>query len=67
MAKNNHKTTKNTIACKDCRNSYNPDYSNLSFATHEPMLCRCMYSNYNVLYNSVDKNCQNSKPKIKRV
>jgi hypothetical protein len=68
MAKKiNSRIIKNSITCKDCINSYDPDYSNLSFSTHEPILCKCKYSQYSVLYNSIDKNCQNSKPKIKKI
>lgn len=56
----------NTIKCKDCMNSFDPDYSNLSFDTHEPMMCYCKFSKFRVLFNNIDKNCQNSKSKLKK-
>ena len=57
----------NTIACKDCMNSFDHDYSNLSFDTHEPIMCSCRFSKYKVLLNYVDKKCQKSKPKLKKI
>jgi len=57
----------NIIKCKDCMNSFDPDYSNLSFANHEPIMCSCRFSKYKVLLNYVDKKCQNSKPKLKKI
>ncbi len=57
----------NTIKCKDCMNSFDPDNSNLSFETHEPMLSSCKHSKHQVLYSSVDKKCQYSNPKQKKL
>ena len=53
----------NTIKCKDCKYSYDPDYSSLSADEKIPILCKCKYSKFMVFYNVIEKKCTNSKNK----
>lgn len=53
----------NTIKCKDCYNSYEPDYTNIGADSNLPILCKCKHSQYMVFYNIIEKNCINYKPK----
>lgn len=53
----------NTIKCKDCKFSYDPDYSNLSADEKIPILCKCKNSKFMVFYNIIEKKCTLSKPK----
>ena len=51
----------NTILCKDCIFSYDPNYNNLG-ASGEPILTHCNHSNFLKFYKVLE-NCDKAKRK----
>ena len=62
MAKKVNIKDANTILCKDCKNHYDPDWTNLGADSKLPILCRCKLREFKVFYTIPEVKCKEAKP-----